>query len=592
MTVLSGISTAATDEDDATLVRRFQSTTDPQARGLLFEKLYAAHRQRLYGFCLKRLLPDRDAAREALQETFLTAWAQLDKLEHPEALESWLYRIAWRRCAQQRRKQGLATGVPVDGWEESTGRKTAHRLRQIAADDADFAARRRRVLVLVRNIAAAQGPGRQRFLDLYVGEELTGDTLAHRLGRATGATKEDNEALRAAFRSTVLATDPRNRKACGRLAGILATAVTYWTAQAASEQRAGHAAAADRARRIKEALERFLADTDPDSTKALPEVVCRTVTRHTGQCPTCRGNAERSVARWFPAVAPFAFTDVIMDVVRDGFDLVSADAPADGGAVTEVKGGENSRTVGRANGRSGGSPGRPGRPSRSPGIGRRITVNTLVALALSLGVVYGSGGADLPMAQLLWSSPAPSGSDEQRGTGPVSGADPARRTPPSRTNSAHTDPAHTDPARTGSGQRPNSSAATSPATRPAPASEEAADPATGPADLSPPPASTQAVTGPPPAADAPAGEQVPDEEPTGTQPSGQPPTDPDPGSGSSSNSGSGSGSGSGNGSAQMQATQSQSSSSSPSGTGPFVQHPSAYQGLLSPSTSATDDEPG
>ncbi|WP_050506489.1 sigma factor [Streptomyces rimosus] len=573
MTVLSGIGTTRTDTDDATLVRLFQSTTDPQTRGALFERLYATHRQRLYGFCLKRLLPDRDAAREALQETFLTAWMKLETLEHPEALESWLYRIAWRRCAQQRRKRDRAIGAPLDGWEETTGRQTARRQRQVAADDADFAVRRRRALALIRNIAAAQGPNRQRFLDLYVGEELTGDALARRLGRAGGSTKEDNEALRTAFRSNVLAKDPYNRKACGRLAGLLATAVTYWTAQAANAQRAGDLAAADRARRTKEVLERFLADPDPDSTKALPDAVCRTVTRHTGQCPMCRGNAGRSVARWFPAVAPFAFTDVFMDAVRDRFDLVSASVPADGGPVTEVKGRRSRRSGGRSGGRFGGASGRPDRPGNSPGIGRRITVNTLVALALSLGVVYGSGGADLPMAQLPWSAPASSG--EHRGTPPASGGDPARHAPAGRTSADRTGAERTAP------EPPDSSAATSPATRPVPKADEAAHRSTGPAGGSPLPASTQ----------APAEEQASHEEPAGTQPSEQLPTnpapDPDPGTGST----------------DMQASMSQStsqttsqstspsSSAGSSAVGPSVQRPSAFQEFLVRST-PTGDEPG
>ncbi|MEU7256503.1 RNA polymerase sigma factor [Streptomyces rimosus] len=574
MTVLSGLGTAITDADDATLVRRFRSTTDPQTRDALFERLYATHHQRLYGFCLKRLLPDRDAAREALQETFLTAWTKLDTLEHPEALESWLYQIAWRRCAQQRRKRDRATGVPLDGWEESTGRETARRQRQIAADDADFAVRRRRALALVRNIAAAQGPTRQRFLDLYVGEELTGDTLARRLGRAGGSTKEDNEALRTAFRSNVLAKDPRNRKACGRLTGLLATAVTYWTAQAANAQRAGDPAAADRARRTKEALERFLADPDPDSTKALPDAVCRTVTRHTGQCPTCRGSARRSIARWFPAVAPFAFTDVIMDAVRDRFVLVSASVPADGGTGTEVKG----RRSRRSRGRCGGSSGRPGRPGKSPGLGRRITVNTLVALALSLGVVYGSGGADLPMAQLPWSSPASSG--EHRGTPPASGGDPAHRTPAGRTSVDRTGPERAAPA-----PPPKSSAAASPATRPASQADEAAHRSTGPADGSPPPASTQAATE----------EQASHEETAGTQPSGQlpaaPAPDPAPGTGSTDVQASMSQSTSQTPSQLTSQTPSQSSSSSSSAVDPSVQHPSAFQEFLVHS-GTTSDEPG
>ncbi|MFH9425550.1 sigma-70 family RNA polymerase sigma factor [Streptomyces sp. NPDC017529] len=511
------------DVDAAAWVRRFQSTTDRRARRALFDELYESHYARLYGFCLKRLLPDRDAAQEALQETFLTAWSKLDRLEHPEALESWLYQIAWRRCAQQRRKRPRNAAVPWTDSEESAGRETARRLRQIAEDDADFTVRRRRALTLTRNIAVALGPGTQRFHDLYVGEELTGAELARRLGRATGSTKDHNEALRKAFRANVLAKDPRNREACGRLADILADAVASRAAEAAAAAVAGDHAAADRARRAVDVLERFLADAN--STEALPGAVCRTVTRHAGQCRTCQGGAKRSVARWFPVVAPFAFADLLVEAGRDDFDLVSSSSPADGGPATEVKGplGDQSgklarRSRGSARNRqggtrrrgtsSGGLAGGHRTPPASPRIGRRIAWNSLVALALGLGVGYGNGGTDLPMAQLPWSAPAPP--EESHGTASASGGDSSRGTAYGSTPSGGTS----------SGRTGTASATAAPAPRPDPGAGSAASPSSRPSSSSPPPGTGQAAASAPPTDHVPAEEQ-----PAGEQPLEQPPED-------------------------------------------------------------------
>ncbi|MFI0262398.1 sigma-70 family RNA polymerase sigma factor [Streptomyces sp. NPDC017056] len=517
MTTSPSIKYTTADVDTAALVRRFQSTTGRWARRALFDELYEIHYARLYGFCLKRLLPDRDAAQEALQETFLTAWSKLDRLEHPEALESWLYQIAWRRCAQQRRKRARDAAAPWADWEESAGRETARRLRQIAEDDADFTSRRRRALTLTRNIAVALGPGTQRFHDLYVGEELTGAELARRLGRATGSTKDHNEALRKAFRANVLAKDPRNREACGRLADILADAVASRAAEAAAAAVAGDHAAADRARRAVDALERFLADAD--STDALPGAVCRTVTRHAGQCRTCQGSAKRSVARWFPVVAPFAFGELLVEAGRDDFGLVSASSPADGGPATEVKGPPGSQggkrvrrsrvpARHRQGGRhsqggtrrrvasSGGFAGGRRTPTASPRIGRRIAWNSLVALALGLGVVYGNGGTDLPMTQLPWSAAAPP--EGSHGAPTASGGDSSSGTP-----SVSTPPGSTLSGSTPSGRTGTTSATAAPAPRSDPGAGSAASPSPGPSGSSSLAGAGQAAAPSPPPSEQP-----------------------------------------------------------------------------------------
>ncbi|MEU6965669.1 RNA polymerase sigma factor [Streptomyces chrestomyceticus] len=565
MTASTSIRRAATGKDSAALVRRFQATNDRRVHRDLFDELYREHGARLYGFCLKRLLPDRDAAQDALQETFLTAWANLKDLKRPEALEPWLYEIARRRCAEQWRKKDRAArplGTPLERWEETAGRETAHRLRQIVADDTDFTARRSRALALVRNIAAAQGPVRQRFHELYAGEELTGDVLAQRLGLASGNTKDHLEALQKAFKSNVLAKDPRNRDACGGLNRLLNDAVTSRKAAALAAEAKGDHAAAERHRRQAAALERFLAV--PASTEALPHSVCGSVTRHTGTCRTCKGNGRRSVARWFPAAVPFTFADLLAHVARDRFDLVAASPPADGGPATEAKSssapqsGWYARRSGRKAERNrvpaacAGSRDRQGGP---PGIGRRITVNTLVALAL--GVAYGNSGTDLPMTRLPWSSTAPSG--EPHGHSPEPGGGSAR---------------HTGPGQAGPAPAPNGSAATAPAPGPAPETQKAASPSAGPPGNARSSASAPAPAGTSPSTpQTPSPEQPPKEKVT--QPFEQSPA----------------GDGTRVGPSESQAPTGGPPTDGSSGTGPFVNRPGHFQDFVVRPT-APSDEPG
>lgn len=81
------------------LVARAQSG-DPRA----FEKILTYHQRGLLRFCTSMLVVPGDAE-DVLQEVYLTAWRQLSTLHAPEALGTWLYRIARHRCIDHLRKR-------------------------------------------------------------------------------------------------------------------------------------------------------------------------------------------------------------------------------------------------------------------------------------------------------------------------------------------------------------------------------------------------------------------------------------------------------------------------------------------------------
>jgi RNA polymerase sigma-70 factor (ECF subfamily) len=101
--------------EDAVLVRRFVEG-DRDA----FEELMAAHEDRVFGICL-RMLRDRDAALDAVQETFLTVFRKADRYREQAAFSTWLYRVAVNTChdqlrkAKRRRADALPDGIdPAD----------------------------------------------------------------------------------------------------------------------------------------------------------------------------------------------------------------------------------------------------------------------------------------------------------------------------------------------------------------------------------------------------------------------------------------------------------------------------------------------
>jgi RNA polymerase sigma-70 factor, ECF subfamily len=86
------------EEDDAELLQR---AGDGDRRA--FDELMRRHEDRVFSVCL-RIMRHREAALDAVQDTFLTVFRKADQFRGDSALSTWIYRIAVNTCYDHLRK--------------------------------------------------------------------------------------------------------------------------------------------------------------------------------------------------------------------------------------------------------------------------------------------------------------------------------------------------------------------------------------------------------------------------------------------------------------------------------------------------------
>ncbi|MFN4258148.1 MAG: RNA polymerase sigma factor [Gemmataceae bacterium] len=92
---------------DAELLRRWQQTRDEAA----FEVLIWRHGALVWNVCRRRLGNEQDAE-DAFQATFLTLVHKASSIGKPEALPSWLYKVAYRAALAARERRRHTNDLP------------------------------------------------------------------------------------------------------------------------------------------------------------------------------------------------------------------------------------------------------------------------------------------------------------------------------------------------------------------------------------------------------------------------------------------------------------------------------------------------
>lgn len=158
-----------------------------------FRALYADHFDALLGYALRRVDERQDAA-DVVAETFLVAWRRLQHVPAGPEARPWLYGVARKVLANQRR------GAHRRG---TLGVRLREELRSAVPDLADDVATATDVRAAVRRLGARD----QEVLELHLWEGLEPREIAEVLGLTTVVVRPRLSRARARLRA-LLGNDP------------------------------------------------------------------------------------------------------------------------------------------------------------------------------------------------------------------------------------------------------------------------------------------------------------------------------------------------------------------------------------------------
>lgn len=114
-----------------------------------FEVLYDRHHRALLSFC-RHMLGNREEAEDALQQTFLSAYRDLQQNDRPIKVQAWLFTIARNRCLSvlRARRESASDEIELStaGLVEEVQQRAD--LRELLADMAELPEEQRAALVL------------------------------------------------------------------------------------------------------------------------------------------------------------------------------------------------------------------------------------------------------------------------------------------------------------------------------------------------------------------------------------------------------------------------------------------------------------
>ena len=92
--------------DDRSLIEAFQAGDE-----FAFVALYNRYKGPVFAYCAKMLL-DRTAAEDTLQETFVRVYENRERLTRPGSFKAWLFTIARNQCLNQLRRRERQAPMP------------------------------------------------------------------------------------------------------------------------------------------------------------------------------------------------------------------------------------------------------------------------------------------------------------------------------------------------------------------------------------------------------------------------------------------------------------------------------------------------
>ena len=205
---MSGEGPAAHESDESLGARAHEGAKDA------FATLYERHHGAIYDFAV-RVLRDRDAAADVVQNTFTRAWPAIREGEAPRSVKAWLFGIARNLSIDELRRRRRV--VPNEG----LGLGLAE-LEDVHAFDPSEVVETKELAELVWTSAAGLRAEEYALLDLHVRRGLTADELADSLGLRRGAVYTRLTRLRAALEKAVATSLllRHGRDRCSELDGL------------------------------------------------------------------------------------------------------------------------------------------------------------------------------------------------------------------------------------------------------------------------------------------------------------------------------------------------------------------------------------
>ncbi len=200
-----------TNVDDSTIVAAMRER-DPVG----LAEAYSAYADRLFTYCAS-MLRDRDAAADAVQDTYIIAAERISQLRDPERLRSWLYAIARNECLRIVRVRGRTTALD-EATLEGVGAMSDETV------DVGAELRQEELTTLVWTAADGLNPREREVLDLSLRHRLDGPDLAAAMGvsanNAAAVLSKARQQLERALTALIVART--GRRDCETLDGLLA----------------------------------------------------------------------------------------------------------------------------------------------------------------------------------------------------------------------------------------------------------------------------------------------------------------------------------------------------------------------------------